>query len=203
MDSLTVTLAAFAAQHAILSYLAIYLVTIFGGTVAAFIAFWLGLSGIFPGWHFVFLFLIIFAALATGDCLWYLAGRSLKNTHFGEWVKHHIPGHAKTEALLERRGKHLLYISKLAYGSAGPVMFMLGWTGMPFGQFLRNALFSVAIMLGIIFGIAYGLFSGFSPLAALTTFKHIELLFLAACLIFFLAEYGLAKIIKRLLSSSS
>jgi membrane protein DedA with SNARE-associated domain len=195
MDLSSIALAAgfFARHNALFIFAAVYAVTVFGGNISAFINFWLAFALNFEGWRVMALFGIIAAAEWTGDCMWFGLGRKLRNTRFGEWIKRRMPGHKRAEGSLQRNSRRFLYLSKFAYGSAAFVAFSLGWTGMHFKTFAKNAAVAILIALPIVFLMAYGLFAGLSPLAALGQFRHVELLFLFGIIAFFVLEYLLSK----------
>jgi membrane protein DedA with SNARE-associated domain len=200
MDSSNVIMVAglFARHNAPFIFTAVYVVTIFGGNISAFINFWLAFALNFEGWRVMALFGVVAAAELTGDCMWFGLGRKLRNTRFGLWIKHHMPGHDRAEGAFQRKGRRFLYLSKFAYGSAAFVAFSLGWTGMHFRTFARNAAVAILIALPLVFLIAYGLFAGLSPLAAVTQFKHIELLFFIGIIAFFVLEYLVSKAAKMI-----
>ena len=149
------------------------------------------------------IFGIIAFGEATGDCLWYGLGRTLRNTKFGNWVKNHLPGHDRAHDALQKKGRRYLYLSKFAYGSAGLVTFSLGWTGMPFRTFLKNSLMSVVVALPVVFFLAYGIFSGLSPLTAVDQFKHIERIVLVGIVAFLALEYLISRVMKYLLKNGN
>ena len=189
----------FAHHNALFILLTVYVVTIFAGNISAFINFWLAFALNLKGWQVMMLFGIVAAAEVTGDCMWFGLGRVLRNTRFGAWIKRRLPGHDRAEDTLQKKGRRFLYLSKFAYGSAAFVAFSLGWTGMQFRTFVRNAAVAIVIALPVVFLMAYGLFAGLSPLAAVSQFKHIELLLLFGIIAFFALQYLLSKAAKLIL----
>lgn len=171
----------------------IYFATILGGNILAFTIFWVGFAANFGGWRIVAVFGVVALAEVSGDLVWFSIGRLSRNTAFGNWVKSHLPGHDHVEDILHSQGKKLLYLSKFAYGSAAVVIFSLGWSGMRLKTFLKNSALSVVIGLPVVFFLAYGLFSGLSPITAVTQFKHLEILFLIAIVSFFVLQWLLSK----------
>jgi membrane protein DedA with SNARE-associated domain len=202
MDSSSVVAAAsfFARHNAVLVFGTVYVVTIFAGNISAFINFWLSFALNLAGWQVMAVFGVVAAGQLTGDCMWFGLGRVLRNTKFGAWIKRRMPGHDKAEDTLQRKGRRILYLSKFAYGSAAFVAFSLGWTGMHFKIFARNAAIAIVIALPVVFIMAYGLFVGLSPLSAVRLFKHIELLLLFGIAAFFALEYLLSKAAKFILA---
>ena len=202
MSDLTANVALLASQNPFLAYFIIYLATIFLGNISAFVSFWiiaqtgLGILG------FPVLVGVIFAADFSGDLIWYTLGRKLRNTKFGDWVKRHLPGHRKAEQVLKYHGRYWIYFSKFVFGSAPPVIFSIGWTGMRFRAFVKNSIYSILIWLPILIGLAYGLVSGLSPLSAVDDFKKFEWNFLIGIVLFLVLNYvvarGIAKLLRRL-----
>ena len=182
-------------------FAATHMVTIFLGNISAFVVFWVAFAADFARWQVLALFAIIFAGEVTGDCLWYVLGRGLRDTRFGMWIKNHIPRHERAEAAIQKKGKKYLYLSKFAYGSAGFVIFFLGWMRMDFRTFIKNSLISVILVLPIVFFMAYGLFSGLAPLTAVAAFKSIGRVFLIGIVAFIVLEWLLGKAVKALLGN--
>jgi membrane protein DedA with SNARE-associated domain len=197
-DSIIAAAGLFARSSALLAYLIVYVATVLSGNISAFIAFWISFATNLEKWRVLLLLGIVAAGEVTGDCFWFGLGHGLRNTRLGSWVERRVPGHAKAESTLHRKGRRFLYLSKFAYGSAGLVVFSLGWTGMQFRCFFKNSVISVLIALPVVFFTAYGLFSGISPLAAVAVFKHVELLFLIGIVAFLILEWLLSKLVKAL-----
>ena len=185
-----------------LVFAAIYVITIFLGNISAFINFWVAFAANYEQWRVLAMFAVIFLGEVTGDCLWYGLGRGLRNTGFGIWVKNHLPGHERAENALQKKGKKYLYLSKFAYGSAGFVVFSIGWTQMDFRTFFKNSLISIILALPVVFFMAYGLFSGLAPLTAVAAFKHLEWLLLIGIVTFIVLQWLLSKAVRAFLNGS-
>jgi membrane protein DedA with SNARE-associated domain len=190
-------------HHPPFAYFIIYLGTIFLGNISAFVSFWIISRTDFGAWGIPLLILIIFCADLTGDLLWYSLGRKLRGTRFGFWIKNHLPGHNRIESTLENNGKRFLFLSKFIFGFAPPVIFLIGWTGMHFKTFFKNAVLSVLLWLPILVGLAYGLISGLSPLNAMDDFKKFEWTFVIGLLLFIILDYlvamGLGTLVRKIL----
>jgi membrane protein DedA with SNARE-associated domain len=199
-DSIIAAINLFARSNALFTFLIVYVATVFAGSVTAFIAFWVSFAADFEPWRVMALVGIVAAGQVTGDCFWFGLGHGLRNTRIGNWVERRVPGHARAESALHKNGRRFLYFSKFAYGSAGLVVFSLGWTGMDFRRFIKNSVASIVVSLPIIFFMAYGLFSGLSPLAAVDVFKHMGRLFLIGIIAFIVLEWLLAKLVKAVFS---
>lgn len=197
VDTFIAQIAAFAGHNLFLAYLVIYCATIFLGNIGAFVSLWVAFSGAFGAWGVPGVLIAAFAANVTGDLIWYSMGRKLRSTRFGNWLKRRAPNHEKIEAHVAERGPRWMLFAKFAYGSNFPIIFALGWTRLPFPQFFRRSLLAIAIWLPIILGVSYGLYSSLSPLAAIATIKHFELLFLAGLVAFIVLQYVLAKIVGK------
>lgn len=199
MSEITATVALLASHNPLVAYFIIYLATIFFGNISAFVSFWIIAQTNFGIWGFPLLILVVFGADFSGDMLWYTLGRKLRNTRFGEWVKNHLPGHAKAETTLQNHGRYWIYFSKFIVGSAPPVIFLIGWTGMPTRQFAKNSIYSILLWLPILTGVAYGLVSGLSPLGTINDFKKFEWNFLIGIALFIFMNHLIARFASKLL----
>lgn len=187
-----------ASQNLFLAYFIIYLATIFFGNVSSFVSFWVVYQGgHFGPWGIPLLIPTIFLANVTGDLFWYSLGRGTRDTRFGHWVKRHLPWHERIERALTRNGKKWIFLSKFIYASSFPVLFSVGWTNMEFKKFFRNSVLSILTWLPVLFGLAYGLASGLSPLRAVTLFRDFEFTFFVGLGLFIFLDYLLAKVIGR------
>jgi membrane protein DedA with SNARE-associated domain len=184
-----------ASQNLFLAYFIIYLATIFFGNISAFTSFWIVYQGHFGPWGVPLLVPTIFLSNMTGDLLWYSLGRGLRNTRFGHWVKRHLPWHENMEQTLIRNGRKWMFLSKFAYAASFPVIFSVGWTNMEFKKFFRNSLLSILTWIPVLFGLAYGVASGLSPLRAVTLFHDFELTFFVGLVLFIFLDYLIAKAI--------
>jgi membrane protein DedA with SNARE-associated domain len=108
-----------------------------------------------------------------------------------------MPGHAKAEAMVKRKGRQWLFLSKFVLGLAPPIVFSIGWSGMNFKTFYKNSLFSILLWLPILMALSYGIVSGLAPLAA-TDFRRLEWIALGGFALFIIADYALAKGVKML-----
>jgi membrane protein DedA with SNARE-associated domain len=197
MYNATLAVAEVVGKNPIGAYFIIYLATIFLGNISAFVSFWIIFEANFGIVGFLFLMLIVFLSDMTGDHLWYSMGRSLRGTRFGLWVETHMPGHAKAEAMVKRKGRQWLFLSKFVLGLAPPIVFSIGWSGMNFKTFYKNSLFSILLWLPILMALSYGIVSGLAPLAA-TDFRRLEWIALGGFALFIIADYALAKGVKML-----
>ncbi len=197
MNSVTHTLAIFAQHNPLLVFVGAFVATILGGNIAAFIIFWVAFASGLGGLQVLMLFGAIAAEEFVGDIVWFSLGRGARNTRVGDWIRRRLRGHARVEAAIHKKGKRLLYLCKFAYGSAGVVLFSLGWaSNMEYSVFLENSAMSILIALPVVFLMAYALFSGTAPLTAVDAFKHIELLLFIAIVAFFVLEWLISKAVK-------
>lgn len=187
-----------AGQNIFLAYFIIYIATIFLGNISAFTSFWVVIRGSFGPWGVPLLMLTIFCANFSGDMLWYSLGRTLHDTRLGNFVKNRLPQHDKIEKKLHKSGGNWMIISKFLYATSFPVIFLVGWSRVAFGRFVRVSLLSIAIWIPALTGLSYGLVAGLSPLAAVSLFKHIEIVFLLSFIVFFAIDYLLTRIFKIL-----
>jgi len=187
-----------ASQNQFLAYFIIYLATIFVGNISAFASFWLLYRGFLGSWGLPLLVLTIFVADVSGDLLWYSLGRLLRDTGLGNFVKNHLPQHDKIETHLQSNGRRWIFFSKLLYASSFPIIFSVGWAKIEFKRFFKTSLLSILTWLPILLGLAYGIIIGLLPLRTLTIFKRFEVIFLLGLILFFLADYFVARLFKRL-----
>jgi membrane protein DedA with SNARE-associated domain len=197
VTALSSAVTAFAGQNFILACLLVYLTAIFIGNIASFTSFWVAFEGGFGAWGVPLILAIVFCAAVSGDLIWYTMGRTLRSTRLGDWIRRRLPGHEKLEAHIKQRGGRWILASKFVYGSF-PILFTVGWTGMPFRRFFRNSLAAISLWLPVIFGVSYGLYASLAPLAAaIRTVRDFELLFLGALLLFLATQYGLVRLFGR------
>ena len=199
MSTITTALGLIASQNMFLAYFIIYLATIFLGNISAFAAFWAVFHGALGFWGIPLLIATIFVADVSGDLLWYSLGRELRDTRLGNFVKNHLRHHEKIERSAQKNGAGLIVMSKFLYASAFPVIFLAGWMKMEFGKFIKTSLLSIVIWLPILSGLSYGLFSGLSPLGAVSIFKNFELVLVISLALFIVADYFVAKLARKIL----
>jgi membrane protein DedA with SNARE-associated domain len=174
-----------------------YLATVCLGNIAAFVSFWIIFAANFGIIGFLLLVLTIFLADMTTDLIWYSTGRSLRDTRFGGWLETHIPGHAKAEAMLQRKGKQWIFISKFMIGFAPAAAFSIGWSGMEFKKFYKNSVLSILLWLPILTGLSYGIVSA-SAAIAIADFKKIEWIIMGGLFFFIVLNYAIASGAKEL-----
>jgi len=167
------------------------------GNVSAFVGFWLIVNGKFGSSGIPLLIGVIFLANFMGDMLWYFSGKKLRNTRLGEWIRARVPNHEKVEAHMQD-GWRIIMVSKFVY-SAAPAIFLSGWSGMEFKKFIRTSLASIALWAPILFGTAYGLITGLLPLQTLTLFRRFEILFIVGVVLFFVVNFLLSRLLRRIL----
>lgn len=199
MPGFLADLGALASQNQPLAYFIIYVGTIFFGNIAAFVSFWLVLGGAFGLWGAPLLLMTIFAAILSGDLLWYGLGRGLHGTRFGNFIRNRFaPQHEKIEAALMKNGRSWIFVSKFFYASAMPVIFTVGWVGISLKKFFRTSVFSTTIWLPIVTGLSWGLFASLTPLEAVTIIKEFGVGFVAGIVLFLLIYYHIGKFLKKL-----
>lgn len=190
-----------AGQNQFLAYFIIYLITIFLGNISGFAGLWLAFRGFFGPWGVPLVLLTLFLSDISGDFLWYSLGRSLRDTRLGNFVKNRLPRHQKIEAGLQKNGRGWIFISKFLYASTFPIIFFVGWFRFEFRKFFKTSLLSIVCWLPVLTGLAYGLISGLTPLRAIAIFKRFELLFLVGLALFIVADYFLARLLKKFFNS--
>jgi membrane protein DedA with SNARE-associated domain len=200
VDAVLSNIGTLASHDIFLAYSIIYVAIIFGGNIAGFTAFWVAFRGGLGVWGVPWVVITIFFAGMTGDLLWYAAGRKLRETSFGGWIKRRLPGHDSFEDHIERRTMRWMLLAKFVYGSNFPLIFSIGWTQrVPLRRFIKISFLALIVWLPILLGVSYGLYASLSPLVVLeNAFRDIELL-IAGIAIFILVQYFLVRIFRRLL----
>jgi membrane protein DedA with SNARE-associated domain len=197
-DTIT-NLGLLAGQNLLLAYFIVYLGIILIGNIMAFISLWVVFHSSLGPWSVPLLIPVVFLGFLTGDLLWYSFGRALRETRFGHWVKRHLPWHARIERSIERNGRRWMFLARFIYASGFPVIFSIGWSKMPLRKFIRNSVMAILTWLPALFGIAYGLISGLSPLHAIAIFRELGITFFVGLGLFLFLNYLMAKIISRVI----
>lgn len=199
MSETLANLSMLASQNQLWAYFIIYISTIFLGNIPAFASFWLVLHGSFGPWGVPLLVLTLFLSYASGDLLWYGLGRALRGTLLGNFIKKRFaPQQEKIEEKLNENSRGLIFVSKFLYASSSPVIFSVGWAKIDFKKFFTTSLLSIMVWLPILTAVSYGLISGLTPLRAVSIFKQFGIVFLVGLALFFIVEYALAGVLKKL-----
>ncbi|OGY99754.1 MAG: hypothetical protein A2945_02030 [Candidatus Liptonbacteria bacterium RIFCSPLOWO2_01_FULL_52_25] len=189
-------LGSLASQNLFLAFFIVYLATIFLGNVSAFATFWIAFRGGFGAWGTPLALIAIFAAEVSGDLLWYSLGNKLRDTRLGTFIKNYLPRHEQLEQKMQKRNVRYVVLSKFIYASSFPIVFMVGWSRVAFKRFFKTSALTLAVWVPLLMGIAYGLFSGLSPLGAIATFRQFEINFFIGIAAFIVANYFLTKLVK-------
>ncbi len=185
-----------AAHNPLLAYLGFYGGVILFGNLGIFAGLWFVTQGYLGEWGILFFILTVFVAEITGDLLWYSLGRGLRDTKLGTFLKNHLPRHEKLERHLEKNCSRWVFLSKCAWGTTFPVVFLVGWSKVDFGKFFKTSLFAIALAVPIVLFVAAILISSVSYLRAVTAFRKFEWLFFAVLLVFLVIQLGIAKWVK-------
>lgn len=197
MSNILNDLGLLASQNQFLAYFIIYAATIFLGNISAFASFWVVLQGGFGPWGVPLLLATVFLAEVSGDALWYSMGYTLHGTRLGNFIRNRFTNqHEKLSKIFENNGYGWIILSKFLYASSFPIIFTCGWVGVPVKKFLRISFVSAGIWLPILLALSVGLFSGLTPLRAISIFKRFETVFLIALASFFIADYFIIKVFK-------
>jgi membrane protein DedA with SNARE-associated domain len=180
-------------------YFIIYVATTIFGNIAAFLSFWIIFEAHLGILDFLGVILVVFLADMSGDLLWYSLGSTLRGTAFGFWTETHIPGHARAEAMLQRKGARWIVFSKFIMGFAPPVVFSIGWSGINLKTFFKNSFISSLLWVPVLSTIVYGILVGITPFIK-TGFKQMELTILVGFLIFIAVDYLLIHLLKIMIS---
>lgn len=183
-------------NHA-LAYFIIYLGTLFFGNLGAFASLWYVFRGYVGPWGILIAPAAFFAAQVTGDVFWYFMGSSLRDTRLGNFIRNRIPRHENIEAHVHRHGGRWLLLCKFLYSASFAVLFLIGWSKITFGNFLRMMLPSIGLWLAVVVPLGYVLVSGLGVLGGVALFKRAELMFLAAFAAFFFAERFLVHVLRK------
>src|SRR6185369_9683131 len=204
MFELTHTIGLLASQNLPLAYLLIYLLTIPLGNIGALGAFVLAYGGSLGPFGFPLVIVTIFLSDISTDMLAYSTGKVLRGTRFGNWIKNHLPHHAKIEAHLQKHTRRFIFLSKFLYLSSFAIIFLVGWTSCEdFKTFLKNSMQAAAIWVPFITILSTLLVSSLSYLHAANIIHHIEILFLFGILGYLLLNFGASRLIRLLFRKNS
>src|SRR3989344_1443488 len=179
MDGLNHTFEFLNGHGALLSFLGIYIGTIFLGNIAAFASLLFGFRGGMGGWGVLSVFVTILAAEASADILWYWTGRGLSTTRLGAFLKRHMPRARRLEEAFEKNIPRLVFLSKFLYSSNFPVIFFIGWSKFRFRTFVRLSILAVFCWMPLLFTLSYLLSSGLTYLHTASVLKEVEWLLFA------------------------
>ena len=100
------------------------------------------------GW--ITFFLVAGLALLLYESGIYGLGRLLRNTPLGNKIEKKIKRHEKIEEYLHNNSSRILIISRFIMYFGLAVVFLSGWTKMPYRRFIRARAIGVAIWLGLV-----------------------------------------------------
>ncbi|MBI3589331.1 MAG: hypothetical protein HY093_02890 [Candidatus Liptonbacteria bacterium] len=150
------------------TYLVLYFSTILLGNAVAFSAFILAFLGGLGPWGMLSVAITVALADLSGDSLWFLLGRTLRDTKTGNFIKRHLPHHDLISKHIHEDSLKWLYLSKFLTSVTAPFLFLLGWSGNVslkkfFKANIRTTFFWIAILLFVSTVIGSGLLPFVSP----------------------------------------
>lgn len=187
------------AQNTLLSYIIIYVATIFLGNLMSFAALWLAYQGVFGPWGVLLIVTTTFAADVSGDLSWYCLGRGLADSRAGNWIERHFSHHEKIQGYLARHDRKLVFLSKFIYSSSFIIIFTVGWSKMEFRKFFRASLLAISSWIPFMTLVVFGLYRGFSLIRAKTFFHQFEVVFGFGLAVFIALNYMISQAVKRYL----
>ncbi|MFA6354538.1 MAG: VTT domain-containing protein [Candidatus Paceibacterota bacterium] len=186
--------------HHLLYYTIVFLSAIIIGNAAAFSSFWLALFGYLGRWGMLLTILTVLAADIINDVGWYLLGRSLHDTRFGEWLKKRFTNHHRIEDYIHEGSIKWLFLAKFISSTNAPIVFLAGWAKVNFKEFFKTSLAAIFVWIVGMLGAVYFISSGFIPLKSLQFFKKTEsvvLIIIVSVIIFLILNYLAHYLIKK------
>lgn len=182
-----------------LVYFGTYLSIIIIGNVVSFATLWLAFQGNVQTVPFLGVVSLVLLADISGDQAWYWLGRSLRDTKTGAFLYNHIPRRAYVEKHIQERAERWIFLSKFIPSFTFPIIFMAGWSRVPFRKFLPYSLAAIISSAATLVLLAYVFSLGLSTLQPVAFFQSFERLFLLGILLFLVLHFLAAKLFRRVL----
>ncbi len=187
------------ATYPVLLYLGTYLSIIFLGNVISFTTLLLAFQGSVSVGPFLGVIALVLFADISGDLAWYWLGRKLPGTRVGEFLYRKLPKHEEIERNVLKRAERWVFLSKFIPASTFTIIFLTGWSEVPFKKFFRTSLAAIFCSVAVLTLFAFALSLGLSSLEPIALFKRFERLFALGIIIFLLFNFFLAKLFRRLI----
>lgn len=185
--------------YPILVYFGTYLSIIIIGNVVSFATLWLAFQGGIEIVPFLGVVTLVLLADISGDQAWYWLGRGLRDTKLGNFLYRKLPKREYIEKHLRRRATRWIFLSKFIPSSTFPIIFLAGWSDVPFRKFLPASLAAIASSVATLVLLAFGFSLGLSTLEPVAFFRHFERLFLLGIVIFLILHFLTAALSRRFL----
>ncbi|MDO8574013.1 MAG: VTT domain-containing protein [bacterium] len=179
------------------TYFLVYISTIIIGGPASFSSLWLAFFGHFGPLGTFYTILSVLAANLTSDFGFYALGRTLQGTRLGHYLEKKFSKSKKIRAYFHEGGLNWLFVAKFLQSTSSPLIFLAGWTNVPFKKFSKIALSAEALWFIIILGAIYILGSGIIPLRTIGLFKNLETTLAASLIFFIILHFAVKYILKK------
>ncbi|TSC81692.1 MAG: hypothetical protein G01um101420_889 [Parcubacteria group bacterium Gr01-1014_20] len=186
-----------AGGNTFLTYAALFLSTVIFGNISAFITFWLAFFGYFGPNGLIYLTITVFLAGMFSDMLWYLLGRTLRDTRFGNFLRNKFSRIKKLKDYINEDTLNWIFLAKFVSSTNAPFVFLTGWAKVSFKKFFRVSIFAIANWTILIMVITYLLKTTFSPIISIAILKSLEVLLIFGAIIFLVANYILGRLFRR------
>lgn len=185
----------FIVANPILAYTIVFLGMFIEGEGLIIFASIFAWQGILNWWLLTF---TVIAGTITGDIVWYLGGRYLRNTRLGNWLDRRYEAH--TDALDRNIREHygrLAVLSKFMYFTTHPTIFLVGWNRFPLKKFLWITCYATTIWALTVLAVGY--FFGYAiELIGFKQFAHrIEIFAIVLLGVVFILGRGIRALLRR------
>lgn len=187
------------AAQPLLVYPVTFLSIILIGNPVSFAAFYLAFQENFRAGNLFGIVLLVLAADIAGDLAWFWLGKKLRGTKLGHFLRRHIPKHEELENNIRANSDKWIFLSKFIPSTTFAIIFSVGWADIKFKKFWPVSLAAIASSVLVLMAVAFGLASSLSGLEAVHAFKRFERLFVLALIIFFILNFAVAKISRKIL----
>ena len=182
-----------------LVYFGTYISIIICGNVVSVATLWLAFQGKVEIIPFVGVVALVLFSDISGDQAWYWLGRGLRGTKLGSFLYRKLPKREYLESHIRRQAERWIYLSKFIPSSTFPIIFLAGWSDVPFRKFLRSSLAAIGSSTAVLVLLAYGFSLGLSTLEPTAFFRRFERLFLLGIVIFLALNFLAVKLSRRIL----
>lgn len=197
VDAIQAFFAPLLLAYPVLVYFGTYLSIIIIGNVVSFATFWLAFQGNVQLWPFLGVVSLVLFADISGDQAWYWLGRGLRGTKFGNFLYRKLPGREYLEEHIREKADRWIFLSKFIPSSTFPIIFLAGWSDVPFRKFFPVSLAAIVSSAAVLVLLAFGLSLGLSALQPTAFFRDFERLFLLGIVIFLILDFLAAKLSRR------
>ena len=179
------------------TYFLVYISTVIIGGPASFSSLWLAFFGHFGYLGTFYTILAVLSANLTTDFGFYTLGRTLQGTRLGHYLEKKFSRSKKIREYFHEGGLNWLFVAKFLQSTSSPLIFLAGWSNIPFKKFAKITLSATALWFVIILGTIYILGSGIIPLRTVGLFRTFETTLIASLIFFIILHFVIKYILKR------